>query len=419
MPMARTNHPCFDDNARHRFSRVHLPVAPRCNIQCQFCDRQMDCINESRPGVTSSVLSPGQAIFYLEQIVREVPELSVVGIAGPGDPFAQAEVTLETMERVRERFPELLLCVASNGLEVAPYADRLAELQTSHVTITMNALDPEVGAKIYSWVRVGRRVYRGVDAARVLIGAQASAVQALSERGITVKVNSILVPGVNDAEVPQIAARAAELGAELHNVMPLFPVAGTPLECAGAPTPAQLKLIRAESQQHLPQMRHCARCRADAVGKIGRENRGSDMLRLQRAARQPLEPRDHRPYVAVASREGVLVNEHLGEATELWVYEDAEGSPRLVEKRATPSAGGGHQRWVELAGLLSDCRAVLTSGAGSTPRGVLAEQGIDVMIADALIEDALGRIFTGQPLRAPFRETRCGDGCTGTGAGCG
>ena len=65
--MDRNNHPCFDDSARHRYARVHLPVAPRCNIQCNFCDRKMDCLNESRPGVTSSVLSPGQAVYYLDQ----------------------------------------------------------------------------------------------------------------------------------------------------------------------------------------------------------------------------------------------------------------------------------------------------------------------------------------------------------------
>jgi len=28
-----SNHPCFNDKVRHTFGRVHLPVAPRCNIQ--------------------------------------------------------------------------------------------------------------------------------------------------------------------------------------------------------------------------------------------------------------------------------------------------------------------------------------------------------------------------------------------------
>ena len=28
-----------------------------------------------------------------------------------------------------------------------------AELGVSHVTITINAIDPEIGAKVYAWVR--------------------------------------------------------------------------------------------------------------------------------------------------------------------------------------------------------------------------------------------------------------------------
>ena len=65
------NHPCFNDKVRHTFGRVHLPVAPRCNIQCKFCNRKFDCINESRPGVTSGVLSPAQAMVYLDSVFEK------------------------------------------------------------------------------------------------------------------------------------------------------------------------------------------------------------------------------------------------------------------------------------------------------------------------------------------------------------
>ena len=151
------NHPCFSKEAHKKYGRIHLPVAPRCNIQCNFCNRKYDCINESRPGVTSNVLTPGQAVAYLESVVAKRPEISVVGIAGPGDPFANPEETMQTLRLVRKKFPKLMLCVATNGMGVGPYIDELAELNTSHVTITMTAIDPEIGAKIYSWVRDGKR----------------------------------------------------------------------------------------------------------------------------------------------------------------------------------------------------------------------------------------------------------------------
>lgn len=148
------DHPCFNKKAHHHFGRVHLPVAPRCNIQCKFCNRLFDCVNESRPGVTSAVLSPAQAMVYLEEVLRQKPNIRVVGIAGPGDPFANAAQTLETCRQVRAQYPEMILCVATNGLNLSPYLDELARLKVSHVTVTVNAVDPKsvpVFTPGYAW----------------------------------------------------------------------------------------------------------------------------------------------------------------------------------------------------------------------------------------------------------------------------
>ena len=172
MPLDLTQHPCFNSQARHRTGRIHLPVAPKCNIQCNFCNRQFDCANESRPGVTSAVLTPVKALGYLTLALQRAPFLKVVGIAGPGDPFAQPEATLETLSLVREKFPEMLLCVATNGLNAESCVEELARLQVSHVTVTVNAVAPEVGAEIYAWVRDGRTIYRGIPAAQLLLDRQ-------------------------------------------------------------------------------------------------------------------------------------------------------------------------------------------------------------------------------------------------------
>ena len=55
-------HPCFSEKACHTFGRCHIPVAPKCNIQCNYCIRDFDCVNESRPGVTTRVLNPDESI---------------------------------------------------------------------------------------------------------------------------------------------------------------------------------------------------------------------------------------------------------------------------------------------------------------------------------------------------------------------
>ena len=148
----------------------HLPVAPECNIQCNFCRRVYDCANESRPGVTSALLTPRQALRYLEAVLKKDPRITVVGVAGPGDPFATPDRTLETLRLVREHHPEMLLCVASNGLALARHAGDLASVNVSHVTLTINAVDPDIGAKIYAWVRDGNRVYRGLDGGAIALG---------------------------------------------------------------------------------------------------------------------------------------------------------------------------------------------------------------------------------------------------------
>ena len=115
---AYTHQMCFNKAAHRRSGRVHLPVAPRCNVQCKFCNRQFDCVNESRPGVTSAVLTPPQAMVYLGEVLRQKPNIQVVGIAGPGDPLANPERTFETFRQLTEKAPDIKLCVSTNGLSL-------------------------------------------------------------------------------------------------------------------------------------------------------------------------------------------------------------------------------------------------------------------------------------------------------------
>ncbi|MDD3473522.1 MAG: radical SAM protein, partial [Syntrophaceae bacterium] len=123
------NHPCFNEKAKGCMGRVHLPVAPECNIKCNYCNRKYDCVNESRPGVTSSILSPEQAVMYLRKVLERNSSIAVAGIAGPGDTFANPERTMRTLSLIRESFPDILLCVSTNGLNLLFCVDELARLQ--------------------------------------------------------------------------------------------------------------------------------------------------------------------------------------------------------------------------------------------------------------------------------------------------
>jgi len=415
------NHPCFSEGAKHQFGRIHLPVAPNCNLQCNYCNRDFDCVNESRPGVASAILKPRQAIRYLDEVLEKIPNIAVVGIAGPGDPFANSFETLETLRLVREKYKDMMLCVATNGLDVSRHVAVLEDLGISHITLTVNAVDMHVASKIYAWARFAARMYRGLDAARLLVANQIEAIRKLKERNIQVKVNTVVIPGVNDFHVADVARQMANLGADIMNCIPLYSVAGTPFADLGSVTPESIEVIRRESGQYLSQMTHCRRCRADAAGLIGHDQQEEISSLLKNASTSG--DRDSAPYVAVARMEGLLVNSHLGEAKELWIFGRKNGEVELVERRSTPSSGGGMERWQEMADLLQDCRAVLVSGIGRTPRTVLEEAGLRIVLMEGLAHEGVEEILSGQEMPRMLLRTGgvcgLGMGCSGTGTGCG
>lgn len=436
--MNLSNHPCFNDKVRHTFGRVHLPIAPRCNIQCKFCNRKYDCVNESRPGVTTGVLSPVQAMVYLDAVIAKKQNISVVGIAGPGDPFANPEETMETLRLVRQKYPDMLLCVASNGLNIAPYIDELAQIKVSHVTITVNAIDPEIAEKIYSWVRFDKRVYHPRAGVKILLQKQLEAIAELKRKGVVVKVNSIIIPGINDEHIPAIAEKIAPMGVDILNCIPYYPNEGAAFKDVMEPSKEMIQTVRKKAAQFLPQMHHCTRCRADAVGLLG-EGISDELMQLLRTTadtpppltissvpltcseREGMSGEEEKSFVAVASMEGFLVNQHLGEACQLRIYGKKDGVVELMDTRELPEPGGGMKRWEIVAKILQDCKALMVSGIGDTPRQVLTDKGIEVLEIEGLIEEAVQTLYDQKSLRHLIKRkvSACGTGCSGGSVGCG
>lgn len=414
-----TQHPCFNKEAKGKFGRVHLPVAPKCNIQCNYCHRDYDCVNESRPGVTTSVLQPRQAVDYLKALRVDHPELIVMGIAGPGDPFANPEETMETLRLVRKEIPEMILCLSTNGLNLRPYIDEIAELQVSHVTITINGTDADMLSDIYRWVRVGNRVYRGTEGAQKLLDEQLKCIGLLKEKGIVVKINTIAIQEINAFAIPELAKDMAELGADIMNVIPLYPVKQTPYADFEEPSHALMKTLRGLVSTHLKPMEHCARCRADAAGLLGKDIKESTQMLRDFAISTPTGK--ERKYVAVASNEGLLVNQHLGESNSLLIYKETPNGYRFMEKRQTPQRGTGLERWKTLVEQIEDCRTLLVSGVGSTPYTFISKTGIEIIEMAGLIDDGLDSIFKGKKIKSVKKRDAfaCGSECSGAGTGCG
>lgn len=406
-------HPCYDELAHEVFARMHLAVAPKCNINCNYCNIKYDCVSESRPGVVSQVLTPEEARRSVQQTLKVLPQLTVVGIAGPGDPLANPVQTFETFRLLSREMPDLQLCLSTNGLKLPDYVEEITGCGINHVTVTMNALDPAIGGRIYHSIYYRGKAYRGEAAAAILISRQLEGISAMAARGIKVKVNSVLIPGVNDDHLIEVTRAAREAGAFSHNIMPLIISPGSRFERDGrlAPDPGLTLKVQERSAELMPVMRHCRQCRADAVGLLG-EDRGGELLaglpeyspeerelRLMQLDGE-LEVRRNRQAsvrspgvsatrIAVATRGGGRVNLHFGHASEFLVYEVEEDSYRLLGVRkiqaycnGTASCGEADAAAIlkESAELLRDCQLLLCSGIGSFPQEVLRQADIMAVV---------------------------------------
>jgi nitrogen fixation protein NifB len=260
-------HPCFGVKAHFKVARIHLPIAPSCNIQCNYCTRKIDKC-EHRPGVAACILNEEGALRRLEAELKCNPNLKVVGIAGPGDPLANP-ATFATLSKVTKAHPELVACLSTNGLLAAESAERLKEIGVKTVTITINAIDPKVGAKIYEWVSYDGKIYTGEEAAKLLIEKQMQGIEELVKRGIVVRVNTVLIPSINMEEIPKVAEEASRRGASLMNIIPLIPLHSF-IDLKG-PTCEELEAARKAAEKYMPQFRLCKQCRADACGVPGVE----------------------------------------------------------------------------------------------------------------------------------------------------
>jgi nitrogen fixation protein NifB len=419
------NHPCYSEDAHHHFARLHVAVAPACNIQCNYCNRKYDCANESRPGVVSELLTPEEAAHKALVIAGKIPQLTVLGIAGPGDPLANPEKTFRTFELIAEKAPDIKLCLSTNGLMLPEYVDRIKQLNIDHVTITINMVDPEIGEKIYPWVHYKRKRYRGIEGVKILHEKQMEGLQALKEADILCKVNSVMIPGINDEHLTEVNKVIRSKGAFLHNIMPLIsaPEHGTHFGLTGqrGPSPKELKQVQDSCAGNMKMMRHCRQCRADAVGLLG-EDRSQEFtkakfmdmtpeydlqkrqevhagiakfqeeIKLAKEKTRQNAPVQNSPkiLVAVATKGGGLVNQHFGHVKEFQIYEVDGNDARFVGHRKVDhycQGGYGEKATLEnIIQAIADCKAVLVSKIGDSPKEKVHKAGIQTVEAYDVIE---------------------------------
>jgi nitrogen fixation protein NifB len=265
-------HPCFNEKMHDKVGRIHVPIAPKCNIQCNFCTRELNKC-EMRPGVASRVMTVEDAVKHVEKVTKEM-NIAVVGVAGPGDALFNQE-TFDFFREMDKKFPELIKCISTNGLLLPEKADELAEIHVNSVTVTVNAVDPKIGKQIYSNVFYNGKLYEKEEAFKILSKNQLEGIKKTAEHGIIVKVNCVLIPGVNDEHIVEVARKVKKQGASLMNIIPLIPL----YKFKDTPRPgcAELSKVRDEVEEIIPVFRACTQCRADAYGVPGKDDRHLDM----------------------------------------------------------------------------------------------------------------------------------------------
>ncbi|KAF2992344.1 nitrogenase cofactor biosynthesis protein NifB [Methylocystis sp. MJC1] len=413
------NHPCYSEEAHHHYARMHVAVAPACNIQCNYCNRKYDCANESRPGVVSEKLSPEQAAKKVLAVASAIPQMTVLGIAGPGDPLANPGKTFKTFELISEAAPDIKLCLSTNGLSLPDHVETIKKFNVDHVTITINMTDPDIGAEIYPWVFWKHKRVTGKEAAKILTDRQLQGLEMLTANGILCKVNSVMIPGINDDHLVTVNREVKSRGAFLHNIMPLIssPEHGTVFGLNGqrGPSAQELKALQDSCEGEMNMMRHCRQCRADAVGLLG-EDRSAEFttdkimemevnydLSSRQAYQEKVEEErqakvaarnaeletlagenaDLKILVAVATKGSGRINEHFGHADEFQIYELSSNGAKFVGHRRVDlycQGGYGEEEALEtVIRAINDCTAVFVAKIGHCPKEDLAKAGIEAV----------------------------------------
>lgn len=380
-----SRHPCYSADAQHKNARMHLPVAPQCNIGCNYCNRKYDCLHESRPGVTSEVLTPEAARRKYLAVKEKIENLSVLGIAGPGDALADWANTRQTIKLIKECDPEVIFCLSTNGLLLPDYAEEIVALGIKHVTVTVNTLSPETGARIYKFINYRGKRYEGAEGVGILLKNQLAGIAYLAGQGVAVKVNIVMIQDINDREIPTIVKKVKELGAFITNIMPLIPASGSAFENYPQTSMTDVNNMRKVCQIDLQQMTHCRQCRADAIGLLGDDRslefRGCSKLTAAPATNTGSLEKTYK--IAVATKHGRLVDQHFGHAKELLIYQGNGDKFQLIEKRpvaqyctGVEECGSQESMKEETINAIKDCDAVISLRIGYAAKQNLAQNNI-------------------------------------------
>ncbi|HVS02743.1 MAG TPA: GTP 3',8-cyclase MoaA [Thermoanaerobaculia bacterium] len=187
MPRDRLGRPLTD---------LRLSVTDRCNFRCSFC----------MPAEHEHHFLPRAEVLDYEEIARLVGVFTRLGVRKVritgGEPLLRRD--LERLVALLAAQPEIDdLALTTNGHLLAQKAPALAAAGLRRVTVSLHSLDQQTFGSLTGGKGSVARVLEGIDAALAA--------------GLTpVKVNAVVVRGVNDHEVVPLARRFKRPGVVLR-----------------------------------------------------------------------------------------------------------------------------------------------------------------------------------------------------------
>ncbi len=193
------------DNFNRQISYLRISLTDLCNLRCRYC--MPEC------GVDKKDHTQILSLEEIAEIVAASARLGVkkVRITG-GEPLIRKGLLslvkeISQMEGIEE------LALTTNGLLLEDMAEPLARAGLQRVNISLDTLNPEKF----------REMARGGSLDQVLKG-----IEAAKKAGLTpIKINTVLIGGFNDNEIPDFAELTREEDIEVRfiELMPLGPAA--------------------------------------------------------------------------------------------------------------------------------------------------------------------------------------------------
>ncbi len=216
-------HSCSEKVVHFKFNRLNLCLESESNVGCNYCDSTMDA--------SIKASNAEEAIELIRDAAHKDPRLRIIELSATGDALA-TDATFKVLRMVKAEFPYFTRGVKTNGLLLPKKLHRLKDLGVSAVTVTVNAVDSEVGSELYSYVRLNGKTVRGADAFEVLSINQLEGIRNAVDAGLIVKVKAACIRGVNSAHLVDVARTVRTLGAYEINVESAVPagrLAGLPV----------------------------------------------------------------------------------------------------------------------------------------------------------------------------------------------